>query len=131
MIKRQGFVSNSSSSSFIIAYDKKVFGDMEKAFEDEKFGGYGNAIMDVIEDVDKFLDKTTDDDRWCDIVEYMKENDMIDDARKAFKRAQSEGKTLAYVNTDVGIDQGLQILWANINRANGNNVYSFMIGKEE
>ena len=131
MIKRQGFVSNSSSSSFIVAYDKKVFGDMEKAFEDDKFGGYGTAIMKVIADVDKFIDETTEDNEEIDIVVEIRHGEKEDEIREAMKKASNEGKTLAYVNTDMGIDEGLLTIWNEINRKHGGNAFKLIYKQEE
>lgn len=55
---RTDYVSNSSSSSFIIAYDKKVFGNLERFFKDYSNGiGYNTSVFKLKE----FLDDDGDD----------------------------------------------------------------------
>ncbi len=47
MKKRIGYVSNSSSSSYIIAYDQKVFGNLCKFFKEHETAlGYNTKVVD-------------------------------------------------------------------------------------
>lgn len=56
---RTDYVSNSSSSSFVIAYDKNFFGDIINYLKDYNFGceTYIKNIKDFINDNPEYLDK--------------------------------------------------------------------------
>ena len=59
---RSGYVSNSSSSSFLIAYDEKFYGDLTKFFENEYFGcetemGGFDTFLDYLCEIDEDINK--------------------------------------------------------------------------
>lgn len=84
---RTNYVSNSSSSSFIIAYDEKFFGDLEEIF---KRYYLGDSKMYPQEETDEFF-------RYYD---YDEDAEFIKDIRDEMDIAESEGKAVRYISLD-------------------------------
>lgn len=84
---RSNYVSNSSSSSFIIAYDEKFFGDLEKIFKQHYLG---DSKIYPYEETDKFFT----------YYDYDKDAEFINDIREAMNKAESEGKAVRYISLD-------------------------------
>lgn len=81
---RTNYVSNSSSSSFIIAYDEKFFGDLEEIF---KRYYLGDSKMYPYEETDKFFT-------------YYDDEKFIKDLKEEMNKAESEGKAVRYISLD-------------------------------
>ena len=73
---RSNYVSNSSSSSFILAYDPLFFGNIEAFFREECVG---------------------EETRFDNLNEFLKENSEYTDKIKQLKK---EGKNIIYIRLD-------------------------------
>lgn len=77
---RLDYVSNSSSSSFLIAYDPKLFGNLEKFFKETSIG-YNTSVNNLKE----FLSELDEDDYyWGDKRDEIK--NKLAEAKKAKKK---------------------------------------------
>jgi hypothetical protein len=81
---RTNYVSNSSSSSFIIAYDEKFFGDLEKIFKQHYLG---ESKIYPYEETDKFFT-------------YYDDEKFIKDIKEEMHKAANEGKAVRYISLD-------------------------------
>ena len=81
---RTGFVSNSSSSSFIIAYDPNFFGDLQDLFEEYDWG----CETAVQEDLEKFISN------------YLDTEEEIPAFKKKVEVARAEGKKILAMRLD-------------------------------
>lgn len=99
---RKGYVSNSSSSSFLIAYDEKFFGDLTKFFENGYFG-----CETEIGDLETFLDYL------CEIDE-----DINKDWTEKVKEQEQSGKKALYLRLDNEYSSIIDLL-RKINEVNG------------
>jgi len=100
---RSNYVSNSSSSSFILVYDPLFFGDLKTFFEKESFG----CETQVYNDQDKFI---------------------VDDApeyKEKIKKAQEEGKQVLYLGLDNEFYSIITLLKM-INESNGGNKFEIL-----
>ena len=120
MIKRQGFVSNSSSSSFIVAYNPKFFGRLEESFQNENMGYDTNASIMDEEKLNKWYSVNPEEES----EESIKFNqDIQDKVRKAWE----EGLTVIEMNVEYTTDVGISILLRNIEEATKKNFNEAMI----
>lgn len=94
---RNNYVSNSSSSSFILAIDKAFFGDLEDFFTSHQFG---------------FETAMTDAD--C-ILEYWGDEKEI---KEKIKRSIDNGKDIFCISIDSEYEDVIDLL-EHINQANG------------
>ena len=102
---RSNYISNSSSSSFIIAYDPLFFGDIETYFREGDFG-----CDTYVYDENKFLEENP---------EY----------KKIFENVKNEGKRIVYI----GLDQeytSIITLMKMINKNNGGNKMKIIYGND-
>ena len=76
---RLDYVSNSSSSSFLIAYDPKLFGNLEKFFNETSIG-YNTSVNNLKE----FLSELNEDEYWDDRRDEIK--NKLAEAKKAKKK---------------------------------------------
>jgi len=76
---RLDYVSNSSSSSFIIAYDPNLFGNLEKFFKTTTIGCSTN-----VNNMKEFLKEMEEDDYWEDDRDEIKSK--LAEAKKAKKK---------------------------------------------
>ena len=100
---RTNYVSNSSSSSFLIAYDKSFFGDLLGFFNGGVF--YSCRFKDSAELEEAFY-SWFDDDEEC--AKYRK---LVDDA-------ENSGKTVIYLDLSYDYVDTFKLL-EHINAANG------------
>ena len=101
---RLDYVSNSSSSSFIIAYDPNLFGNLEKFFKDTTIGCSTN-----VNNMKEFIKEMEEDDYWDDDRDEIK--NKLAEAKKAKKKV---------VNISLDYDFGSIIeLLQHINKKNG------------
>ena len=108
---RNGYVSNSSSSSFLIAYDKNFFGDLFKLFKEACFGETKVEL-----EFDTFFEYCCDEDDF--------ENDK-EKYSKLIEEKQNEGKEVIYLYLDHDFGDVLDI-FKQINEKNGNNKIEFL-----
>ena len=106
---RNSFVSNSSSSSFIIAYDKNMFGDIDKFFKSNYLG-----------DSTKIYNECENDKFYC-----WDDDDKIDFTEK-INVAKNNGFNICYLRID---DEYLPLidLIDQINNVNGGNKIEFIL----
>ena len=98
MIKRIGYVSNSSTSSYIIAYDESVFGRLEECFQDENMGEMTRAVL-------------LDENKLAECCFRDKTKDRI-------RKAWGEGMKVFMVELEHEVMEGVEMLLENV----GNNV---------
>ena len=101
---RNGYVSNSSSSSFLIAYDPDFFGDLEKYFSEEYFG--------------------------CETTFYNFSEDNLEEYKNEIEQAKKEGKQFLYFGLDQEYISIISLLKM-INDKNGGNKIKFIYDGEE
>ena len=111
---RSGYVSNSSSSSFLIAYDEKFYGDLTKFFKEEYFG-----CETEIGDLETFLDYL------CEVDE-----DINKDWTEKAKEQENAGKRVLYLRLDNEYSSIISLL-KKINEANGKNKLTMLYDGEE
>lgn len=99
---RTDYVSNSSSSSFVISYDKSLFGDLKKFFENTIIG----CETSVQSEKDFF--KVYDDS----------DLDWVQEIKDKVKEAKKEKKSLVYLFLDYEYESLIELL-KSINDANG------------
>lgn len=102
---RSNYVSNSSSSSFIIAYDKNFYGDLEKFFKD----GYFGCETEIYE-----------------LSENFEEGEINDE----IKKVKQEGKSVLYFSLDQEYFSILTLL-KNVNENNGGDKLKIISGSME
>ena len=110
MIKRQGFVSNSSSTSFIVAYNPKFFGRLEESFQNDRMGCETNASILDEEKLNKWYSVDEKEENEETIKFYQNIQDKV---RKAWK----EGLTVIEMNVEYSSEEGVEILLRNIGEA--------------
>lgn len=120
MIKRQGFVSNSSSTSFIVAYNSKFFGRLEESFQNEKMGYDTNASVMDEEQLNKWYSVNPEEESEETVKFYQNIQDKV---RKAWK----EGLTVIEMNVEYSSEEGVEILLRNIEEATKKNFNETMI----
>ena len=84
---RECFVSNSSSSSFIIAYDKSFFGDLNSFLRNEKYIGCETYFHDI-EDMDNFYKWAFDD------------KNEIKKLKEKIEKSKQSGMEILYIDID-------------------------------
>ena len=94
---RSNFVSNSSSSSFILAIDKAFFGDLEEFFTSHQFG-FETTIMDA--------DRT---------LKYWDDENEI---KEKIKQSIDNGKNIFSINIESEYEDVIDLL-EHINQVNG------------
>ncbi len=91
---RSGYVSNSSSSSYVIAYDKSFFGDLEKFLMDTNMNGYDGlgceTILYDLSDIDEEFYK----------YELCGDKEKIEKFKSKLKEAEKDGKGIIYIGLD-------------------------------
>lgn len=112
---RSDYVSNSSSSSFIIAYDKKFFGDLE-----EFITSMDHVYETRINDLDEFFD---DDSLWYDKEEYHQLKSKVE-------KAEAANKSILYFSLDYDLDSIISLL-EQINENNGGDKLEVIYDSEE
>lgn len=111
---RHGYVSNSSSSSFLIAYDEKFFGDLTKFFKEEYFG-----CETETGDLVTFLDYL------CEVDE-----DINKDWTEKVKEQEQSGKKVLYLRLDNEYSSIISLL-KEINEVNDKNKLTMLYDGEE
>lgn len=113
---RIGFVSNSSSSSYVIAYDACFFGNLKSLFED-CYAGCDTKCLDS-EHMDEFYRI------YCDTDEERAE------FKKKVEEKKKEGKQVVCLNldNDFGI---VMTMMKMINESNGGNKLEFLFQIED
>ena len=114
MIKRQGFVSNSSSTSFIVAYNPKFFGRLEESFQNDMMGCETNASILDEEQLNKWYSVNPEEESEETVKFYQNIQDKV---RKAWK----EGLTVIEMNVDYSSEEGVDIMFRNIEEATKKN----------
>ena len=103
---RNGYVSNSSSASFIIAYDKNFFGDLISLLKNSYLG-----CETYFKDVNVLLEQLSEKDKqYC--------QNIIDQKIK-------EGKTVEYITLDREFNVIFDLL-KQISEQNGNDKIEFI-----
>ena len=108
---RTDYVSNSSSSSFVIAYDKKFFGNLEKFFKE-----YSNTIgyNSLVSNIKDFFDG------W-------EECEWMMDAKKQVDEAKKNKKAILCLNLDNEHYSIIDLLKF-INDNNGGDKFEILLG---
>ena len=101
---RTDYVSNSSSSSFVIAYDDKLFGNL-KDFISQNDIGYETYVYDVSELVH-------------DLEEDLNPSEKSLELLRKILEAQKANKALLYTNIDYDHGSLVELL-KHINKQNG------------
>jgi len=101
---RTDYVSNSSSSSFVIAYDEKFFGNL-KDFISQNEIGYETYVYDV-------------SDLVHDLEEERNPSDNSKELLRKIREAQKANKALLYTNIDYNHGSLVELL-KYINEQNG------------
>lgn len=114
MKTRTSYVSNSSSSSFIVAYNPKFFGRLEESFQNDMMGVETNASVMDEEQLNKWYSVNPEEES----EETVKFNqDIQDKVRKAWK----EGLAVIEMNVEYSSEEGVEILLRNIAEATKKN----------
>lgn len=109
---RTGFVSNSSSSSFLLAYDKSFFGDLNRFFNENPIG-FDTFVLD----------------------EEKKINEMIEDCcskeekestKKKLNELRESGRSICCLELDQEHIELIKLL-RQINKANGESHLEILI----
>ena len=117
---RTDYVSNPSSSSFIVAYNPKFFGSLEDSFKNDSMGYDTNASVMSEEQLNKWY--SIDPEKESE--ETIKFNQNIQNkVRKAWK----DGLTVIEMNVEHPTDGGISILLRNIEKATKSNFKENMI----
>lgn len=103
---RKFYVSNSSSSSFVIAYDPAFFGDIELFFKDSELG-YETDVRDI-----------------KDFLEYEPEY------KERIETAIASGKKVLYIGLDYDYCPIINLL-KQINEKNGGDKMEVLYGEDE
>lgn len=120
MKTRTSYVSNSSSSSFIVAYNPKFFGRLEESFQNDNIGYDTSAsVMDEEE-----LNKRYSVNEKEESEETVKFNKGIQDK---VRKAWEEGLTVIEMSVEYPTDVGISILLRNIEKATKKNFNETMI----
>lgn len=112
MKTRLGYVSNSSSSSFFVAYDKKVFGDLLEFFR-KYHGCFGCETGSGEENIDYLFGE-----------DYPYEND--ENAKRLVEEARKRGMSFLNVSIDHDCVIGVSKLLQQINEAHGGDKMIFI-----
>ena len=118
MKTRFGYVSNSSSSSYIVAYDKSFFGDLPGVLNDGGFG-FETSARDLA------------DDDWKHVLEefwFSEEDGKRLEA--GMKAAAESGNALMVLSIDQAFDGTVKLL-EHINDVNGGSKMKILWGEEE
>ena len=115
---RTNFVSNSSSSSFIIAYDEKFFGDLEKILNDHYLG---DSKIHPYEELENRFFRYFDPDEDAELIKEVRDNINI---------AEAAGKTVRYWSLDYD-HQYLIDLLKGISDNNGSDKLQIIYGENE
>lgn len=114
---RTNYVSNSSSSSFLIAYDESFFGDLARFFKEGPF--YECSFRSGSDAAEEFLQWLSE----CD-EEYMSL------CKSRIEDAADKGKTLLYMRLDYDYKYAFNLL-EQINSANGGDKMDVIYGDNE
>ena len=115
---RTSFVSNSSSSSFIIAYDEKFFGDLAKILN----GHYlGDSEIYPYEELENRFFRYFDSDE---------DAELIKEVRDGINTAEAAGKVVRYWSVDYD-HQYLIDLLKGISDNNGSDKLQIIYGENE
>lgn len=118
MKTRFGYVSNSSSSSFLVAYDKSFYGDLVKLVLGNQFGFESNAWdvpddEEIVHEAEKFF---------CD-------DKVVMDAKiKQMKDLMAAGKAIAVLTFDTDTE-GIIKLIEQVNSMNGGDKFIMIYGE--
>ena len=107
---RKSFVSNSSSSSFILAYDESFFGDLEKFFRD-----YSPGCETRVREEDRIPVML---DEW------------YPEGKAKCEEAKAAGKKLLYISLDQEYFSIISLL-KHINGKNGGDKLEIIYGDDE
>ena len=107
---RNGYVSNSSSSSFLIAYDERFFGDIYQLFKKYYMG---ETSVHKEDDLERFYSIYCDNDE-----EREKYQKMIEIKKQ-------EGQSICYLNLDYEFVSLIGFM-RQINEMNGGNKLEFI-----
>ena len=118
MKTRFGYVSNSSSSSYIVAYDKSFFGDLPGVLNDGGFG-FETSARDLA------------GDDWKHVLEEFWFGEEDGKRLEADMKAASEaGGALMVLSIDHDCTGAVKLL-KHINDVNGGNKMKILWGEEE
>ena len=117
---RTDYVSNSSSSSFIVAYNPKFFGCLEKSFQQDSMGYDTNASILNEDELNKQYSVNPEEESE-DNIKFNK--NIQDKVRKAWK----DGLTVIEMSVEHPTDGGIGILLRNIEGATKKNFNETMI----
>ena len=115
MKTRNGYVSNSSSSSFVIAYDKRFYGDLNKFFNETQIG---------------FDTMVCTDDETEEFIRNMTSDECFDEIKKRINELKSNGMSILCGRIDNDCVQVISLL-KRIGDANGGNGLKMIIDPEE
>ena len=118
MKTRFGYVSNSSSSSYIVAYDKSFFGDLPGVLNDGEFG-FETSARDLA------------DEDWRQVLEEFWFGE--EDGKKleaGMKAAAEAGNAMMVLSIDHDCT-GVVKLLKHINDVNGGSKMKILLGEEE
>lgn len=112
---RTGYVSNSSSSSYVIAYDKSFFGDLEKLFMNDCDAiGCETVIYDIADIDEEFYN-----------CELGGDKDEIKKFKEKMKEKEKEGKSFLYIRLDHDYEVIISLLKL-LNENNGGDKIEFL-----
>ena len=115
MKTRIGYVSNSSSSSFVLAYDKQFYGDLQKFFSENQIGF--DTMVCTDDETEEFIYNMTSDERFKEI-------------KKQINELKSNGMSILCGRIDNDCVQILSLL-KYIGKTTGNNGLKMIIDPEE
>lgn len=114
---RQGYVSNSSSSSFIIAYDESFFGDLREFCNNYSLGCETIVCFDKAEIEEKYND-------------YFSDETERNNFKAMVHEQETQGKKIAYLCLDNEY-YPLMALMMQINNANSGDKLTMLFDNSE
>lgn len=115
---RTNYVSNSSSSSFIIAYDEEFFGDLEKILNDHYLG---DSKIHPYEELENRFFKYFDRDEDAELIK-----EILDD----INIAEAANKVVRYWSVDYDHRYLIDLL-KRISDNNGSDKFKIIYGEDD
>ncbi len=120
MKTRSGYVSNSSSSSFLVAYDKSFYGDLTVLLRGGSFGFETTATeFSDLDSAEEFVKGYFDGD-----------DGIMNECLEKVRTGVSDGKTIAHVSLDRETDSIMALL-EQISEMNGGGKIDIIYGECE
>lgn len=114
---RMNYVSNSSSSSYVIAYDKNFFGDLKELIKNTDYIGCETYIKDS-SDMSEFFEYHFDND-----------SDKIAEFKNKMEDQKKKGKDILYFGLDHEYHVIIELL-EQFNKLNGGDKFEILYGED-